>query len=70
MGILCCGGLMIYSMVIAKGASSILSTQLFILWIIMGSLIYATYGYRKNRLAEIDIVEENKIEKDEIKTSI
>jgi len=51
-GILCCGGLMIYSMIIAKGDSAILSSELFILWIIMGILIYASYGYRKNRKAE------------------
>jgi len=56
-GILCCGGLMIYSMVTAKGNSAILSTELFIVWVIMGILIYATYGYGKNRKAEI---EENK----------
>jgi len=51
-GILCCGGLMIYSMIVAKGDSAILSSELFILWIIMGVLIYASYGYRKNRKAE------------------
>lgn len=51
-GILCCGGLMAFMMVTAKGDSAILSTQLFFAWILMGILIYATYGYRKNRLAE------------------
>lgn len=52
MGILTCGGLMVFSMTIAKGESAKLSTELFILWIIMGILIYAGYGYKNNRLAE------------------
>lgn len=52
LGILCCSGLMIYSMVIAKGETALLSSALFVVWVIMGALIYATYGYRKNRLAE------------------
>ncbi len=58
-GIICCGGLMIFSMVIAKGESAKLSTELFIVWIIMGAIIYATYGYRKNRLAEKKEVAKN-----------
>ncbi len=58
MGILCCGGLMIFSMVIAKGDSAILSTEMFIIWVIMGALIYGTYGYQSNRKAEI-LVEKN-----------
>ena len=52
-GIICCGGLMIYSMVVAKGQTAVLSTMLFIVWVIMGALIYLSYGYRKNREAEI-----------------
>ena len=52
LGILCCGGLMVYSMVVAKGETAVISTMLFILWVAIGVLIYATYGYRKNRLAE------------------
>ena len=52
LGILCCGGLMIYSMVIAKGQAAVLSTELFLLWVVAGMLIYAGYGYRKNRKAE------------------
>ncbi len=52
MGILCCGGLMIFSMIIAKGDTAILSTAMFIVWVIMGILIYSAYGYRKNREAE------------------
>jgi APA family basic amino acid/polyamine antiporter len=52
-GILCCGGLMTFMMVTAKGNSAKLSTELFFAWIIMGILIYLTYGYRKNRQAEL-----------------
>ena len=67
-GIICCGGLMVYSMIVAKGESAKLSTELFIIWVIMGALIYASYGYKKNRLAEqSENVKENKeIEKDVI----
>ena len=66
-GILCCGGLMIFSMMIAKGESAKLSTELFVVWVIMGALIYASYGYKKNRKAEAlaenkEIAEENEIE--------
>ena len=56
-GIFCCGGLMAFMMITAKGDSAKLSTELFVAWIIMGILIYATYGYRKNRLAEKEIAE-------------
>jgi APA family basic amino acid/polyamine antiporter len=52
LGIICCGGLMIFSMCIAKGETAILSTLMFIVWVIMGVVIYLTYGYRKNREAE------------------
>ena len=58
LGILCCGGLMVYSMIVAKGESAILSTELFLVWVIMGILIYASYGYRKNRKAELLQIEE------------
>ena len=64
-GILCCGGLMVFSMVISTGESTKLSTELFIAWIVMGALIYASYGYRKNRLAEKEIAE-----KDDTETNI
>ena len=59
---------MVYSMIVAKGESAKLSTELFIIWVIMGALIYASYGYKKNRLAEQSVnVEENKeIEKNVI----
>jgi len=59
LGILCCGGLMVYSMVVAKGESAVLSTELFLVWVIMGILIYAGYGYKKNRKAELSQIEEN-----------
>ena len=52
MGIICCGGLMVFSMVIAKGEAATLSSLLFIVWVIIGILIYLLYGYRKNREAE------------------
>ena len=52
LGILCCGGLMVFSMVVAKGETAVLSTELFVVWVIMGILIYTSYGYKKNRLAE------------------
>ena len=51
-GILCCGGLMIYSMFFVKNASSALSSELFVVWLIMGTMIYVSYGYRKNRKIE------------------
>ena len=65
MGILCCGGLMIYSMVVAKGETALLSSILFIVWVIMGGLIYASYGYRKNREAEVLLNGNKEIANDE-----
>ena len=67
LGIICCGGLMVFSMVVAKGDDAKLSTELFIVWVIMGALIYSTYGYKKNRLAE----KENKeiVRNEEIKVN-
>ena len=53
LGILCCGGLMIYSTFIVQSESSNLSAQLFVVWIIIGILIYLSYGYRKHRKVEI-----------------
>src|SRR5574344_576609 len=47
LGILCCGGLMIYSM---KFLTT--SALLFPLWLGIGALIYFHYGYIKNRKAE------------------
>ena len=34
---------------IAKGETAVLSTLMFIVWVIMGVVIYLTYGYRKTR---------------------
>lgn len=48
MGILCCGGLMIYSMQKLKVAA-----MLFPAWLLIGALIYAAYGYNKNRRIEL-----------------
>lgn len=47
LGIICCGGLMIYSMQFLTT-----STLLFPIWVGIGALIYFNYGYRKNRKAE------------------
>jgi len=65
MGIICCGGLMVYSMVVAKGETAVLSTLLFIVWVIVGGLIYSLYGYRKNREAEM-LVEKEVVENEQI----
>ena len=48
LGIICCGGLMIYSF-------NYLTTSalLFPAWIGFGALIYIHYGYKKNRVMEI-----------------
>ena len=53
LGIICCGGLMIYSTFIVQSESSNLSAQLFVVWIIIGILIYLSYGYRKHRKVEL-----------------
>ncbi len=60
LGILCCGGLMIFSMIVAKGETAVLSTELFIIWVIMGIIIYSAYGYKHNRLAEQNVEQSNK----------
>lgn len=70
LGILCCGGLMVFSMVIATGETSRISTELFIVWVIMGALIYSTYGYRKNRAAEKLVENMNSTEKNETEAVI
>lgn len=48
LGILTCGGLMIYSMTISKT-----SALFFPIWVGLGALIYFHYGYKKNRKIEI-----------------
>ena len=71
MGIVCCGGLMVFSMVVAKGEAAVLSTELFIVWVIMGALIYGSYGYKKNRKAEEALIENKEtIKNDEITAGI
>ena len=47
LGIICCGGLMLYKM---KDVST--STLMFPVWVLIGIIIYAIYGYKNNRLAE------------------
>ena len=71
LGILCCGGLMVFSMVVAKGETAALSTEMFIIWVVMGCLIYFAYGYQKNRKVEALALEESKkiAEKDETITA-
>ena len=66
----CGGGLMIYSMVIAKGDAAALSTQAFLAWVIIGALIYGTYGYQKNRIAEINTENKEIVKTNEDKISI
>jgi len=49
LGIVCCGGLMIYSMQFLTT-----SVLLFPIWVGCGMLIYVNYGYVKNRKAEAE----------------
>lgn len=48
LGILCCGGLMLFSMQFLTT-----SALLFPVWVGLGALIYFHYGYKKNRKLEI-----------------
>ena len=66
LGILCCGGLMIYSMQFLKT-----SAVLFPVWLGLGALIYFNYGYKKNRKVELGLInnEKSESEKDEITIS-
>lgn len=59
LGILCCGGLMIYSMTISKT-----SALFFPAWLGLGALIYLHYGYKKNRVTEIFETRKNRQKKD------
>lgn len=56
-GIVCCGGLMIYSMQFLTK-----STLLFPAWLGIGALIYLHYGYKKNRVVEIFDTRKKKLE--------
>lgn len=47
LGILCCGGLMIYKSMLPSG-----SALLFPVWLGVGAVIYLLYGYVKNRINE------------------
>ena len=62
---------MVFSMVVAKGETAALSTEMFIIWVVMGCLIYFAYGYQKNRKVEALALEESKkiAEKDETITA-
>ena len=57
LGILCCGGLMVYSM-----KSLTASALMFPVWLLIGLGIYLQYGYIKNRKVEMNRIS---IEKDE-----
>ena len=52
LGILCCGGLMLYSFKELKSSSA-----LFGIWIVLGIIIYALYGYSQNRKSEMNSIE-------------
>ena len=54
LGIICCGGLMIYSMSLKK-----LSSMLFLAWIIIGVACYLSYSYKQQRLAQGETLESN-----------
>lgn len=54
LGIICCGGLMIYSMSLKK-----LSTILFAIWLIIGIVCYLTYSYKQLRIAQSNNEENN-----------
>ena len=47
-GIVCCGGLMIYSMSLKK-----LSSMLFLAWIAIGVIFYLLYSYKEQRKAQL-----------------
>lgn len=51
LGILCCGGLMLYSIRFLTT-----SALLFPVWVGIGALIYFHYGYKKNRKAEFKLM--------------
>ncbi|HNW25798.1 MAG TPA: amino acid permease [Candidatus Gastranaerophilaceae bacterium] len=57
LGIICCGGLMIYSMQFLTTSS-----LLFPVWVGLGALIYFHYGYKMNRKQEFKNITENESE--------
>lgn len=65
LGIVCCGGLMIYSMQFLK-----ISAMLFPVWLGAGALIYFHYGYKKNRVTEVFEKRQKRLDKveDELQT--
>ncbi len=65
MGILCCGGLMIY-----KSMQQSSSALLFPIWLGIGAIIYILYGFVKNRLNENKLHREAiELKKQEMKNS-
>lgn len=60
LGIVCCGGLMLYSMQFLTT-----SALLFPIWVGIGALIYFHYGYKKNRKIEISATKKEE-EKEEL----
>ncbi|MBQ3312154.1 amino acid permease [bacterium] len=54
LGIVCCGGLMVYFLL---KSASVMSSVLFPIWLGIGALIYFHYGYKKNRKKEARILE-------------
>ncbi|MBQ4647204.1 MAG: amino acid permease [Candidatus Gastranaerophilales bacterium] len=56
LGILCCGGLMLYSMSLKK-----LSTILFVVWVLIGIVFYSVYSYKQQRKAELETIGENNV---------
>ncbi|MCI1273581.1 MAG: amino acid permease [Clostridiaceae bacterium] len=58
LGIITCGGLMIYSMKFLKTSSIY-----FPLWLLIGIFIYATYGYQQKRLEDQGITHRTEIQR-------
>ncbi len=57
LGVICCGGLMIYSMQFLT-----ISALLFPVWLGVGALIYFHYGYKKNRVTEVFEIRQKRLE--------
>ncbi len=62
LGIVCCGGLMIYSMQFLT-----ISALLFPIWVGFGALIYFHYGYKRNRANEVFETRQRRQEKEDEK---